>query len=96
MVLLRTSDAEVHEAYSDTLMVLDGQATLVTGGILENARRVSPVEIMGAAIGGGSRRELRSGDVIHVPASMPHQLLLAGEKALSYLVLSVREFDGVR
>jgi uncharacterized RmlC-like cupin family protein len=96
MVQLRTSDAEVHEAYSATLTVLDGQATLVTGGTLDHARRAGPDEIKGTAISGGSSRELRSGDVIHVPASMPHQLLLAGDRAFSCLVLSIRELDGAR
>jgi uncharacterized RmlC-like cupin family protein len=39
----------------------------------------------------GVRQELRAGDVAHVPAGVPHQMLLAGEKTISCLVVKIRE-----
>ena len=37
------------------------------------------------------RQELRAGDVAHVPAGVPHQMLVAGEKTITSLVVKVRE-----
>lgn len=91
MVLLRSSDAVIHERCAHLLMVLDGQATLVTGGSLERAKRITPEETRGATICGGVSRQLRTGDLAHLPAGTPHQVLLAGEKTLSCLVVRVRE-----
>ena len=90
-VLLRSADAVMHEENAQILMVLDGCATLVSGGTLERPKRAGPEQRMGSAIVGGASRELRNGDVIHLPAGTPYQLLLGGEKAFSCLVVQVRE-----
>ncbi|MGP8252440.1 MAG: cupin domain-containing protein [Terracidiphilus sp.] len=42
---------------------------------------------------GGVRQELRAGDVVHVPAGTPHQFLLAGDKAVTSLVMKIREVE---
>jgi uncharacterized RmlC-like cupin family protein len=34
---------------------------------------------------------LRAGDVAHVPAGLPHQMLVAGDKTVTCLVLKVEE-----
>lgn len=55
------------------------------------AETIGPGEIRGASIEGGMRQELRAGDVAHVPAGVPHQMLVAGEKTITSLVVKVRE-----
>jgi quercetin dioxygenase-like cupin family protein len=45
----------------------------------------------GAAIEGGGRQTLRAGDVAHVPAGTPHQMLLKGEDTIASLVMKVQE-----
>ena len=92
-VLLRSCDAVVLEDVSVILVALDGQATLVTGGSLERSKQVGPGEIMGAAISGGSSHELRAGDLVHIAAGTAHQLLLAGEKTISCLVVRVKQIS---
>lgn len=95
MVLLRSGDAVALEEYSKMLTVLDGQATLITGGAIEGAKPVENGEVRGTSIGRGSSRAVRPGDLIHLPAGTPHQLLLAGDKTLSCVVVRVREIaDG--
>ena len=91
MVLLRSGDAVVREDTAEILTVLDGHATLVTGGVLERARQVGPGEVRGSAIDGGTSRDLRTGDVVHLPAGTPHQLLITGEKPISCLIVRTRE-----
>lgn len=93
MLSFRARDgvAEVHENFADVFYVLDGFATLVTGGTVAGAASSGPGEIRGSSIVGGVRQQLRAGDVVHVPAGQPHQMLVAGEKTVTCLVLKVQE-----
>jgi mannose-6-phosphate isomerase-like protein (cupin superfamily) len=89
----RSGEAEVHEKFADVFYVLTGQATLVTGGTVTGARVVSPGETRGDGLEDGTRQELRPGDVAHVPAGTPHQMLLAGDKTVTSLVVKIQEVD---
>ena len=93
MLLFRSRDgaAEVHENFADVFYVLDGHATLVTSGAVAGAASIGPGEIRGSSVEGGRRQELRAGDVAHVPAGLPHQMLLRGEQTVTCLVMKVRE-----
>ena len=87
----RDGEAEVHQNFASVLFVLAGAATLVTGGTLTRARTAGPGETRGDLIEGGARQELKSGDVAHVQAGLPHQLLVAGEKTITCLVIKIEE-----
>ena len=87
----RSGEAEVHEKFADLFYVLSGEATLVTGGTVVKARTETPGETRGEAIEGGVRRPLHPGDVAHVPAGLPHQMVLAGDKTLTCFVLKIQE-----
>ncbi|HEY1211077.1 MAG TPA: cupin domain-containing protein [Terracidiphilus sp.] len=87
----RDGEAEAHENFADVFYVLEGRATLVTGGTVVGARFTKPGETRGTSIEGGVRQELRAGDVAHVPAGLPHQMLVAGEQTVTCLVLKVEE-----
>ncbi len=87
----RDGEAEVHERFADLFCVLAGTATLVTGGVVAGARTVAAGETRGTSIEGGTRQKLRAGDLIHVPAGTPHQMLLAGDETITSLVMKVQE-----
>jgi uncharacterized RmlC-like cupin family protein len=87
----RDGEAEIHENFADVFYVLDGRTTLVTGGTIVGARVTKPGETRGISIEGGVRQELRAGDVAHVPAGLPHQMLVAGEQTVTCLVMKVQE-----
>jgi mannose-6-phosphate isomerase-like protein (cupin superfamily) len=87
----RDGEAEIHENFADVFYVLDGRATLVTGGTVAAARLTKPGETRGTSIKGGVRQELRAGDMAHVPAGLPHQMLVAGEQTVTCLVMKVQE-----
>jgi mannose-6-phosphate isomerase-like protein (cupin superfamily) len=93
ILLFRSRDgaAEVHENFADLFYVLDGRATLVTGGAVIGGVSIGPGEIRGSSVEGGARQELRAGDVAHVPAGLPHQMLLSGEQTLTCLVMKLQE-----
>lgn len=90
--LRRTSDgeAEVHEEWDDVMMVQEGAATLLSGGQVSGGRQTAPGEMRGGQINGGARRPLAPGDMVTVPAGIPHQMLLEPGQSITYLVLKVR------
>lgn len=93
MLSVRTRDgqAEVHEEFADVFYVLDGRATLVTGGTVSGAQSVAPGEIRGDAVENGKRQELRPGDVAHIPAGVAHQMLVPHDKTFACLVMKIQQ-----
>ena len=55
--------------------VLEGRATVVTGG-----------EIRGEKLEGGERRELHEGDVLAIPNGVPHQFTDVSDPFLYFVV----------
>ena len=64
--------AEVHLTDTDIFYVLEGKATVLTGGELVEPQAVSPGELRGSALKGGSEIRLAKGDVLTVPRGVPH------------------------
>jgi mannose-6-phosphate isomerase-like protein (cupin superfamily) len=87
----RDGEAEVHENFADIFYVLEGRATLVTGGTVAGARIVGPGETRGTSVEGGTRQLLRVGDVAHVPAGISHQMLVSSEQPFTALIVKVQE-----
>lgn len=63
---------EIHTKNTDIFYILEGSATLVTGGILVGGHRVSSDEIRGKEIIGGEAYRLNRGDVIIIPKNTAH------------------------
>jgi quercetin dioxygenase-like cupin family protein len=79
---------EVHEHDTDIFYVTEGTATIVTGGTAENAKTTGPGEMLGEKITGGVTRHLTKGDVIVIPAGVPHWMTEVSNPFL-YLVIKV-------
>ena len=84
-----SGQAEWHERQSDLIVVQSGQAAIIIGGKIVNAKTTAANEIRGTSIEGGEKQALKAGDVVHVPAKTPHQVLLDAEQTLDYVVLKV-------
>jgi mannose-6-phosphate isomerase-like protein (cupin superfamily) len=93
MLLVRTADgnAELHENFADLFHVLEGSAALVTGGTIADAASIAPGEVRGSGVVGGARQELRTGEVAHLPAGLPHQMVVADGQSITCLVMKIRE-----
>ncbi len=78
--------AEVHTRDTDIVYVLEGSATLVTGGTVVAAKGTSMDEIRGSAIEGGDTRRLAKGDVVVVPHGVPHWFRQVQGPLLYYVV----------
>ncbi len=80
---------EVHERDTDIVYVLEGSATLVTGGEMVDGKPIAKEEIRGASIRGGETRRIVPGDVIIIPNGVPHWFKEV-PGPLNYYVVKVR------
>ena len=64
--------AAVHEKEAEMFYVIDGGATLVTGGKLVNESRTNADNLTGTAIEGGKSQTVAKGDFVIVPENTPH------------------------
>jgi glc operon protein GlcG len=78
--------AEVHTRDTDIAYVLEGSATLITGGRALDLQPVAPEELRGRAIEGGETRELVRGDVVVIPNGVPHWFKEVKAPFLYYVV----------
>jgi glc operon protein GlcG len=65
-------EAEVHLSDTDIFYVLQGQATVVTGGQIVQPRNLSATEVRGTEVSGGEEHRIGKGDVITIPRGVPH------------------------
>jgi mannose-6-phosphate isomerase-like protein (cupin superfamily) len=68
----KPGQVEVHDKEMDVLYITDGSATFVTGGKIVGAKNTRPDQWLGTDITGGTTHKLVKGDLIVVPAGMPH------------------------
>jgi len=78
--------AEIHTKDADIVYVLDGTAALITGGTPIGVKPIGNDELRGERIDGGEVRQLAKGDVIIVPAGVPHWFKEVTNPFLYYVV----------
>ncbi|MEA2260908.1 MAG: hypothetical protein QOJ51_3733 [Acidobacteriaceae bacterium] len=83
--------AEVHAHYDDIFLVTEGKANLITDGSVVNPKTDSDGETKGSSIENGKSMTIAKGDVVHIPAGVPHQLILVPGNEYSSIVVKVRE-----
>ena len=83
--------AEWHEKQADVMFISAGQVTMVYGGTIVDAKTTAPGEMRGPSIQGGTEAKLGPGDVLHIPAKVAHQMLLAPGAKVTYFVTKVVE-----
>ena len=81
-------EVEIHEHDTDIFYITEGSATLVTGGQTEGGKTTGVGETRGTKIVGGTERKLQKGDVVVVPAGIPHWFTEVSNPFL-YLVVKV-------
>ncbi|HWW96972.1 MAG TPA: hypothetical protein VNY74_04715 [Edaphobacter sp.] len=76
---------ESHGTRTIVMIVQSGEATLVVGNDIVDAKNTSPTEVRGSSIRNGIERKVSAGDVINMPAGLPHQFLLEPGKQITYI-----------
>jgi mannose-6-phosphate isomerase-like protein (cupin superfamily) len=62
----------MHEKETDVFYIVDGDATFITGGKMVGGKLSKPGQWLGTDIQGGTVHHLSKGDVITIPAGVPH------------------------
>jgi mannose-6-phosphate isomerase-like protein (cupin superfamily) len=83
--------AEWHEKQADVMFISSGQITMIYGGTIVDAKTTAPGEMRGPSIRGGTEAKLSAGDVLHIPAKVAHQMILAPGAKVTYFVTKVIE-----
>lgn len=93
MFIVRDKDgqSELHETVADVFFVVDGEAELWTGGKMQSAQVTAPGEQRGISLTGNDHVLLRKGDIVHIPAGVPHQLRVRPGIHFAYFVVKVDE-----
>ena len=81
-------EAEIHLKETDIIFCLDGEAEFVTGGQAINAKQTEPNELRGSSISGGATRIIKGGDILIIPAGIPHWFK-AVHSAFNYSVVKI-------
>jgi mannose-6-phosphate isomerase-like protein (cupin superfamily) len=79
---------EVHEKETDILYMTDGEATIVTGGTMVGGKQTAPGQLRGSDVQGGETRHLKKGDLIVIPAGIPHWFKVVSP-TVNYLTVKV-------
>ena len=82
-------EVEVHEKTNHVFIIVEGEATFVTGGTLVGAKNTAPGQIRAANVEGGQTYHLTKGDVITIPAKTPHWFKDVPTKTIAYYAVNI-------
>src|SRR6266568_8042303 len=84
----KAGQVEVHDKETDVIYVVEGEAIFVTGGTMIGGKVTKAGQSLGTDIKGGDSHHLGKGDVIVVPAGVPHWFKEV-PRPVSYYVVKV-------
>jgi glc operon protein GlcG len=79
-------EVEYHDRFVDVMHVVEGRATVVTGGTLVEPHEVAAGELRAANVEGGTAHRLEEGDVLAIPSGVPHQFVEVSDPFLYFVV----------
>lgn len=82
-------EVEVHENTNHVFIIVEGEATFVTGGTMVGAKNTAPGQIRAASVEGGTTYHLTKGDVITIPAKTPHWFKEVPSKTIAYYAVNL-------
>ena len=81
---------EVHDRWTDVTVVQAGRGTLLSGGRVDGGHLETAGEHRGGTITGGTSRPVGAGDLMIIPAGVPHQYMIPAGDSLRYLTVKVK------
>ena len=81
-------EVEVHDKTNHVFIIVEGEATFVTGGTLVGARQTGADQIRASGIQGGQTHQLTKGDVITIPAKTPHWFKEVPTQTIAYYAVN--------
>jgi mannose-6-phosphate isomerase-like protein (cupin superfamily) len=85
-----TGNVEIHHSYTDVFYIVQGSTTIVTGGKVVGEKDTNSDEPRADSTEGGETHHLSTGDVIVIPAGVPHWMKDV-HGTLLYFVVKVKK-----
>jgi hypothetical protein len=89
-LLYRNADGlpEQHDKIVDVVIVHSGEGALMMGGTMSGRTGSAATgEYLGTALTGGQLHPLAAGDILHIPAGIPHSFRVPAGKHITYVLL---------
>ncbi len=80
---------EYHDQNNHVFIFVDGEATLVVGGTMVDAKRTAPNQMRAPSVQGGTTYHVSKGDVITIPAKTPHWFKEVPTKTVAYYAVNI-------
>ena len=81
-------EVELHEKTNHVFIIVEGEATFVTGGTMVDARQTAADQRRAPSIQGGETHHLSKGDVITIPAKTPHWFKEVPTQTIAYYAVN--------
>jgi mannose-6-phosphate isomerase-like protein (cupin superfamily) len=85
----KAGEVEYHDRTNHVFVMVEGEATLVVGGSMVNARRTAPDQMRAPSLEGGTVYHMSKGDVITIPAKTPHWFKEVPSKTVAYYAVNI-------
>jgi mannose-6-phosphate isomerase-like protein (cupin superfamily) len=82
-------EVEFHDHTNHVFIMVEGEATMVVGGTMVNAKRTAPDQMRAPSAEGGTTYHLTKGDVITIPAKTPHWFKEVPTKTVAYYAVNI-------
>ena len=83
----KTGETEIHMSFNDIYVVKSGHAKITVGGQVTGNRETPPTEWLGGEISGGTDYSLAPGDVLFIPAGVPHKVRVSPKASITYVLV---------
>src|SRR5690349_24718148 len=85
----QAGEVEYHDRTNHVFVMVEGEAALVVGGTMVNARRTAPDQMRAPSVEGGTTYHMTKGDVITIPAKTPHWFKEVPTKTVAYYAVNI-------
>ena len=89
IVRTRSGEVEIHQQFDEMVIMLDGTAKVITGGTPQNPHSVRPGELRSSSVSGGTPIAMATGNILHLVAGTPHQVILSPGSFVAYVDVKV-------
>src|ERR1700730_16592693 len=80
---------EYHDHTNHVFVMVEGEATMVVGGTMVDAKRTAPDQMRAPSLEGGTIYRLSKGDVITIPARTPRWYKDVPTKTVAYYAVNI-------
>jgi hypothetical protein len=85
----KDGEAEVHKVMNDIIVIKKGHAKILVGGEVSGNHETKPTEWRGGEMTGATTYALAPGDLLFIPAGIPHKILVAPKATITYVTIKI-------